>query len=265
MEKLFENYKLHKKLLVEALVEKDYLEIYKFPLLKNDFIIKLGEPRYELHKLELDIAKTKLKLEMMQVCIQFQIPIDAEHIERTLQKEFEKHFNILRMMKREIDNVRSLGEENESIHKNARELKELYLTIASFVHPELICGDGRNIRERIWKATREAYEKRDTAKLKRLYKKTLGEFKGMCEIQGNQKELTKAVRSMKTKTRDVQTEIEKLKKQFPFNEAKLLEDDDAIEKFRKDIDLDIKIARELLDKLEKQILEKLPPPGDLLN
>jgi hypothetical protein len=44
-----------------------------------------------------------------------------------------------------------------------------------------------------------------------------------------------------------------------------LGDDEAVEKFRKDIDIDIKIAKELLDKLEKQILEKLPAPSDLLN
>ena len=69
---------------------------------------------------------------------------------------------------------------------------------------------------------------------------------------------------MKTKTKTVLSEIESLRKQFPFNEAKILEDQEAVERFRKDISIDIRIAKELLDKLEKQILEKLPPTSDLL-
>ncbi len=265
MENLLNDYKVQKKLLMEALVERDYMEIYQSPLLKNDFILKLGEPRYELHKLELTIARTKLKLEMMQTCNQFQIPIDAEHIDRTLEKEFEKHFNMLKIMKREIDNVHNMTVENDYLIKEAQELKEMYQSIVDRVHPELIIITDKK-SNRLWKAAKSAYESKDAEKLKKLQKKVMSEFKDIPGMQEDtQKDMKKVVKTMKTKTKTVLSEIESLKKQFPFNEAQLLGDDDAIEKFRKDIDIDIKIAKELLDKLEKQILEKLPAPSDLLN
>lgn len=76
--------------------------------------------------------------------------------------------------------------------------------------------------------------------------------------------MKRVVKHLKTKTKTVLSEIESLRKQFPFNEAKILEDQEAVERFRKDISIDIRIAKELLDKLEKQILEKLPPTSDLL-
>lgn len=265
MVNLYNDYRAQKRLLMEAIVERDYMELYESSILKNDFILKLGEPRYELHKLELAIARTKLKLELMQTCIHFQIPIDSEHIDRTLQKEFEKHFKMLKIMKKEIDNVHNKNGENGAFVAAARELKEIYLTIADRVHPELIVSSNKKT-SRIWKAARAAYENKDKIKLKKLQKKVLLEFDNATELwEEPQENMEKVVKQMKTKTKSVVDEINNLKKQFPFNEAKLLEDDDAVEKFRKDIYLDIEIARELLDKLEKQILEKLPPISDLLN
>jgi len=265
MDKLLKNYKTQKKLLLEALVEKDYMEIYESNSLKNDFVLKLGEPRYELHKLELTIARTKLKLDMMQTCIKFQIPMDTEQIDRQLNKEFENHDSMLKSMKKEIDTVHKLNDESDISIRNSQELKKLYFSISSYVHPKLIENLDKNSK-RIWKATKKAYENADTAKLKRLQKKVLNEYKDTL-INGEKSDLglENTVLSMKAKREDVLLEIDSLKKQFPFNEAKMLEDEDAVTKFRKDIDLDIKIAKEVLDKLEKQILEKLPAPSKFLN
>jgi len=265
MDKLFKEFKTQKKLLVEALVEKDHMEIYESNYLKNDFVLKLGEPRYELHKLELTIARTKLKLDMMQTCIKFQIPMNTEQIDRQLEKEFEKHDNMLRSMKREIDNVHNLGDESDITLRNSQELKKLYFSISSYVHPELVDNMDKGLK-RIWKATKKAYESADTAKLKRLQKKVLSEYKDtLINEKKSDLSLENTVLSMKVKRDDVLSEIDRLKKQFPFNEAKILEDEAAVIKFKKDIDIDIKIAKELLDKLEKQILEKLPAPNKFLN
>ncbi len=265
MDKLFQEYIIQRKLLVEALVEKDHMEIYESPLLKNDFVLKLGEPRYELHKLELTVARTKLKLDMMQTCIKFQIPMDTEQIDRQLEKEFEKHDSMLKSMKKEIDNVHNLGDENDITIRNSQELKELYLSIASYVHPELSYSSDKN-KKRIWKATKKAYELGDITKLRKLQNKVINEYKDdILNDDETEIGLENTVLSMRAKREAVLLEIESLKKQFPFNEAKMLEDEAAITKFKKDIALDIKIANEVLDKLEKQILEKLPAPSKFLN
>ncbi|MHB8063337.1 MAG: hypothetical protein ACYDG2_11990 [Ruminiclostridium sp.] len=263
MDKSIKNYKIQKKLLLEAIVQKDHMEIYESPSLKNDFVLKLGEPRYELHKLELTIARTKLKLDMMQTCIKFQIPMDTQQIDRQLEKEFEKHDSMLKSMKKEIDNVHNLSNEGDNTIRNTQELKELYFSISSYVHPELVDNFDKNTK-RIWKATKKAYEKADAAKLKRLLKKVVNEYK---DTVINEEKSALGLKNivLKAKTAGILSEIDSLKKQFPFNEAKILEDDAAVSKFREDIDIDIKIAKELLDKLEKQILEKLPASSKYLN
>lgn len=263
MDKLLKGYKTQKKLLLEALVEKDYMEIYESHTLKNDFVLKLGEPRYELHKLELTIARTKLKLDMMQTCIKFEIPMDTEQIDRQLEKEFEKHDSMLRSMKKEIDNVHNQSYESNIKRQNTEELKELYFSISSYVHPELADNLDKSSK-RIWKATKKAYENADTTKLKRLQKKVENEYKETL-INGEKSAVDLKNSVLKAKTAGILSEIDSLKKQFPFNEAKILEDEAAVTKFREDIDIDIKIAKELLDKLEKQILEKLPAPNKFLN
>jgi hypothetical protein len=263
MDKSTKNSKIQKKLYLEALIEKDYMEIYESHSLKNDFVLKLGEPRYELHKLELTIARTKLKLDMMQTCIKFEIPMDTEQIDRQLQKEFEKHDSMLKSMKKEIDNVHNLNDEGEIKIPNTQELKELYFSISSYVHPELINNFDKNSK-RIWKATKKAYENADILKLRRLQKKVVNEYKNNL-INEEKSALGIKNTVLKAKTEGILSEIDSLKKQFPFNEAKILEDEAAVTKFRKDIDIDIKIAKELLDKLEKQILEKLPAPNKFLN
>lgn len=265
MDKLLKEYITQRKLLVEALVEKDHMEIYESPWLKNDFVLKLGEPRYELHKLELTVARTKLKLDMIQSCIKYQIPMDTEQIDMQLEKEFEKHYSMLKSMKKEIDNVHKLGNENDTTIRNSQELKELYFSIASYVHPELSDNQDKN-QKRIWKATKKAYEIGDIAKLKRLQKKVINDYKDeILNEDEPETALENLVLSMKSKREVVLSEIERLKKRFPFNEAKMLEDEAAITKFKNDIALDIKIANEVLDKLEKQVLEKLPAPSKFLN
>jgi hypothetical protein len=265
MKKLFDEYITQKRLLVEALVEKEHMEIYESFSLKNDFIHKLGEPRYKLHKLEMTIAKAKLKLDMLQTCINFKVPIDTEHIENQLEKEFEKHNSVLRNMKKEIEIVRNLSDEDYLKIQNMQELKELYLTIASCIHPELVAMSDKNIN-RAWKATKKAYENGDVAKLKRLQKKVLNEYKDtLTNEKLHEADLENTVLSLKSKRELVVSEIESLRKQFPFSESKILEDEEAVAKLKKDIDLDIKIASEVLEKLEKQILEILPSPSRYLN
>lgn len=259
MDKLIKDYEIQKKLFIEAIVEKDYMEIYESFSLKNDFVLKLGKPRYELHKLELTIARTKLKLDIMQTCIKFKIPIDTEHIDRQLEKEFEKHDIMLKSMKKEIENVRNLSAESDISPRKTQELKELYFSIASYVHPEFTDSSDKNA-QRIWKAAKTSYEKGDAARLKRLQKKVLNEYKDTLTNEEKSKmDLKNTVISMRSKTEDVLSQIESLKKKFPYNESKILGDEAAVIKFRKGIDVDIKIAKEVLDKLEKQILEKLPP------
>ncbi len=265
MDNLYENYRTQKKVLLEAIVERDYMEIYQSNILKTDFIIKLGEPRYELHILELTIARTRLKLEMMQTCIQMQIPIDSQHIDSTLEKEFQKHFGMLKVMKSEIESVHKMNDQNEELVKVAVEAKRLYSSIAERLHPELAVVDDKK-SNRLWKAAKTAYENKDSEKLRKLYSRVMKEYPDNVELEAEPPiEIKKAVKVLRSKTKNVLSEIASLKKQFPFNEAKLLEDDEALEKSRKDIAFEIRIAREFLDKLEKQVLEKLPPAGKFLH
>lgn len=264
MNKLLENYKTQKMRYIEALVEKDHLEIYEYPLLKNDFVLKLGEPRYELHKIETEIARNKLKLDMMETCSKFKIPIDTDNINKQLEKEFEKNELMLRSMKKEIDIVHSIKDNTDFNSVNKEELKQLYISIASYIHPELVESADKKSK-RIWKAVRTSYAKSDIAKLKQLHKKVLQEYTNASTFKEDPVDLNQEIESLKAKTARVKIEIELIKKQFPFNELEILEDENAVSKFRNDMDNDIKVAKEVLDKLEKQILEKLPSPNHYLN
>jgi hypothetical protein len=265
MDNLLNEYKIQKRLLAEAIVEKEHMETYDSFSLKNDFVLKLGEPRYELHKLELTVARTKLKLDMLQTCINYKIPINTEQIDKQLEKEFESHYIMLKSMKKEIDNVRDMDTNENIIPDNLHELKEAYLSIANYIHPEFIDVSDKKAN-RIWKAAKKAYENGDAVKLKKLQKKVLNEYTDNQPNQGEPDiDLENTVETIKSKKELILSEIEKLKKQFPFNEAKLLQDEEAVAKFRNDIDSNIKVAKEVLDKLQKQILEKLPSTNRYLN
>ncbi len=134
-------------------------------------MVKLGEPRYELHKLELAIARTKLKLEMMETCEKFKLPIDHIHIDRELEKEFQKYYITLRNMRREIEYVHSMEDsEQESMNHNS-EMKQIYLKIASLIHPDLIANQGDKSTKRTWKAVKNAYQAGDLSKLLKLEKR----------------------------------------------------------------------------------------------
>ncbi len=262
MNKLIEQYTLNRKLLAEALVEKDYMKLYEAEILKNEFVAKLGEPRYELHKLELAIARTKLKLEMIETCEKFKIPIDYSYIDRELEKEFEKHYEVLKKMRLEIEYVHSI---DYAMEKNKRDnelkMKDIYMEIASYIHPELTINQDTSMK-RTWKSVEKAYQQGDIEKLKRLRRKVIKDFGNISE---KHEDLEKQLTAIKERKADVENEIEAMKKSFPFSESDMLDDEVAVMKFRDDMDTDIRTAKEVLDKLEKQVLEKLPPVGRYKN
>ena len=262
MTKLFEEFTLNRKLLAEALVEKDYMELYKAETLKNEFVAKLGEPRYELHKLELAIARTKLKLEMIETCEKFKIPIDYSHIDRELEKEFEKHYEVLKNMRLEIERVHLIDDAMEQKKRESElEMREIYLEIASYIHPKLTINQDKSMK-RTWKNAETAYQQGDKDKLKRLLKKVIKDNANVNENLGDLEEQLTVIKKLKAA---VLEEIKSMKKRFPFSESDMLDDEVAVMKFRDDIDTDIRVAKEVLDKLEKQILEKLPPLGKYKN
>lgn len=262
MNKLIEQYTINRKLLAEALTEKAHMEMYEAEILKNDFVAKLGEPRYELHKLELAIARTKLKLEMIETCEKFKIPIDYSYIDRELEKEFEKHYEVLKKMRLEIEYVHSIDYVRE---KNKREMelemKDVYLEIASYIHPELTINQDLSMK-RTWKTAEKAYQQGDLEKLKRLRKKTIKDFGNINE---KYEDIEIQLSTITERKADIQKEIQAMKKSFPFSESDMLDDEVAVMKFRDDMDSDIRTAKEVLDKLEKQVLEKLPPVGRYKN
>lgn len=262
MNKLVEEYTLQRKLLAEALVEKDYMELYEAEVIKNEFVAKLGEPRYELSKLELSIARTKLKLEMIETCERFKIPVDHSHIDRELEKEFQKHYEMLRNMRLEIEYAHTIDDEFEKTRRSrALEMKQIYLDIASYIHPELTENQDKNLN-RVWRLVEEACQQGNIEKLKRLRKKVINDYGNTTE---NNEDLEEQLTLIKKRKLAVQDEIKAMKNRFPFSESDMLDDEVAVMKFRDSMDTDIKNAKEILDKLEKQILEKLPPMGRYKN
>ena len=262
MNKLIEEFTLNRKLLAEALVEKDYMELYEAEIIKNEFVAKLGEPRYELHKLELSIARTKLKLEMIETCERFKIPIDYSHIDQELEKEFEKHYEVLKNMRLEIEHVHSIDNSMEQKKRESElEMKDIYLEIASHIHPELAINQDKSMK-RTWKTAETAYQKGDIEKLKRLRKKVIKDY---ANVNENHEDLEEQLTVIKERKAVIQDKIQSMKKKFPFSESGMLDDEVAVMKFRDDMDTDIRVAKEVLDKLEKQMLEKLPPMGRYKN
>ncbi|WP_024834734.1 hypothetical protein [Ruminiclostridium josui] len=262
MNKLIELYILNRKLLAEALVEKDYMMLYEAEILKNEFVAKLGEPRYELHKLELAIARNKLKLEMIETCEKFKIPIDFSYIDRELEKEFKKHYEVLKKMRLEIEYVHSIDYAMEKKRRESElEMKEIYLEIASYIHPELEMNQDKS-KKRTWKTVEKAYKQGDIEKLKKLHKKVIKDF---AHISEKYEDLEKQITAIKERREAVQNEIQAIRNSFPFSESDMLDDEVAVMKFRDDMDTDIRTAKEVLDKLEKKVLEKLPPMGKYIN
>jgi uncharacterized metal-binding protein/gas vesicle protein len=236
--------------------------------LKAEYIMKIGRLEYELFKLECNIARARRKIDMIQACINLQVPIDEEHIEKQLDKEYEDYIEKLKQMASDIDVANYLEDCEKLTTEETVELKKTYRAIVKLIHPDV--NDNLSEEQKaLWNRVTDAYETGNIEMLKVLYELALdNEAIENTENMDDKNEidiLKTKVEFLQNKIKDLLIDIEKIKKAFPFNIVDFLEDEEQIRNKQEELHKSIKEAERLLEELNAYLLMLKPANGEYKN
>jgi vacuolar-type H+-ATPase subunit I/STV1 len=253
-----------------SIVIEDRAELvhHKAVALKTEYIMKIGRLEYELFEIECNIARTRRKIDMIQACINLQVPINEEQIEQQLDKEYEEYIEKLKQMASDIDVANYLDNCEKLTVEETAELKKTYRAIIKLIHPDV--NDNLTEEQKaLWNRVNDAYETGNIEMLKVLYELVLdNETIENTENTDDENEidvLKTKVEFLQKKIKDLLQDIEKIKKAFPFNIVDFLKDEEKIHNKQEELHKSIKEAERVLEELNTYLLMLKPTNGEYNN
>ena len=122
--------------LAQLIFQYDNLISHVGPEIERQYVLEFGRYEYKLYELELNIDKLRRKLQLIQIEINHENPIDLDKIEKILQEEFEEYE---KQVQAQIDEIKFLEENNPEklSEKDTKKLKKLYRMLVKKLHPDL--------------------------------------------------------------------------------------------------------------------------------
>ena len=206
--------------LAQLILQYDNLISHVGPEIERQYVLEFGRYEYKLYELELNIDKLRRKLQLIQIEINHENPIDLDKIEKILQEEFEEYE---KQVQAQIDEIKFLEENNPEklSESDTKKLKKLYRMLVKKLHPDLNPNQTFFELNLFYRA---------------VYCFEHGDLKGLESVAAvlpeNAGEETSQIDDLKRLIEEYEDKIMELKEKYPFNKRELLEDEDSGRKYK---------------------------------
>ncbi|WP_407414005.1 hypothetical protein [Methanobrevibacter sp.] len=206
--------------LSQLIFQYDNLISHVGPEIERQYVLKFGRYEYKLYELELKIDKLRRKLQLIQIEINHENPIDLDKIEKILQEEFEEYE---KQVHDQIDEIKFLEENTPEklSESDTKKLKKLYRMLIKKLHPDLNPNQTFFELNLFYRA---------------VYCFEHGDLNGLESVAAilpeNAGEETSQIDDLKRLVKEYEDKIMELKKKYPFNKRELLEDEDSGMKYK---------------------------------
>lgn len=206
--------------LAQLIFQYDNLISHVGPEIERQYVLEFGRYEYKLYELELNIDKLRRKLQLIQIEINHENPIDLDKIEKILQEEFEEYE---KQVQAQIDEIKFLEENNPEklSESDTKKLKKLYRMLVKKLHPDLNPNQTFFELNLFYRA---------------VYCFEHGDLKGLESVAAvlpeNAGEETSPIDDLKRLIEEYEDKIMELKEKYPFNKRELLEDEDSGRKYK---------------------------------
>lgn len=210
--------------LTNLICDRDYLMTIAGPNLEADYQVKVGIKEYQVFCLQCTVRRLHRKIELIQAEInRGRSEINLQIIEKQLDDEFTRweqemyeFYERIKQSRHRLNSFRSIEE--------SQEIKRIYRALATSLHPDVNSEFNEKIKN-LWLRVQDAYERGDLDELRtlELLLEDLGEE---CEITtlDSHEHLYNRREDLKKKIEYYRKEINYIKREFPFNIEKKLQD-----------------------------------------
>jgi len=182
-----------------------------------------GDLLKTLHSLEIEAARLKREIELVQVAINSGREIDYRNIQQTLDTEFAEWQAKLDAEAHELAKHRG-AIDNLLDPETARELRKLYRTLARRLHPDINPGQTAAAAE-LWHRVNAAYNLRELDELKALEILTRGAQPA--STPDSMETLRRMLDKLREQLDRLLAALASRRKAWPFDQIETLDDDTA--------------------------------------
>lgn len=213
---------------IKLLNDKDVLLNWGKPQLEALYNTKIGVHQIELLQSQLRIQALKRKVEMVRSIIVRNQPLDVNAIELLVASELANAELQIMQQVAQIENSKYLLTHLESPSKSA-ELRKMFRQLAKQLHPD-VNEELTPEQTHLWHLVKDAYNNGDIEKLKAIevaYEKEL--MQGELSLESlTAEQIVLKNETLKAGIKIFNTEIEKIKKEFPFDIEDKIKDDEWV-------------------------------------
>lgn len=246
-----------KKQFSELFMQKQNMELHEKPLLIALYLQKIGYKEYNLYRLNVELAKLKQRLALMQAYVNRS---EKPHIEK-VNKEIEIQF--AEYQKKIDQDAHQLAAANDFLEgdflspEEVKKLKEIYYIIVKRLHPDINSDLSDEMKE-LFVQARTAYDLSDFGMLQQIL--LLLDNKQMKE-EVMPTDLQDAVKKLKKNVKLLNDHLEKLNMQFPFTREKDLENEEWLTTEHDRLDKEIETVNKGIEKYKNYVtlLEEWKP------
>ena len=232
--------------------ERDELIFVICKNIETAYMLAVGSLEYKVYEAECIYRRLKRKLQLIRAKKNRQEKINLSEIESLLDEEMEEYKNMLLAKMQAMNEALARNEGKALSEKETKELKELYRKIVKELHPDLNPDITEEQTELFLRAVM-AYKNGDIDTL-RLISEMVGEPISNYR-EDSFSELVKTREKLFASLQRVKNEIELIKGRFPYNKKDFIDDKEAIEQRKLELEGAIFDYKQMIIDLEEKIKE----------
>lgn len=228
--------------------------------IKAQYYLTLGKLEYKAYNLHVKRLRLKRKIELMQILINRQEPINTENINKLLDQEFKEYLQRLRQLLEDLYEAKKWELCKPLTDEETKELRKLYRKIVTKLHPDL----NPNLNEqmaRLFHQATQAYENGDLKTMRYIF-----DLVEDCNY-GDERLLTiesvdQRIKRVKESINVIRNYIEVSKTREPYTLKFILEDPQKVEQRKQELEQIMKDFRVIISQLEEKIKQMIKEHGD---
>lgn len=194
--------------------------------------------------MDVELAKLKRKLQLIQIQINHELEIDIDEINERLDEEFDEYEENIKKQMEELQIVLD-GYPNKYLSKeDEKRIKLIYKQCVLKLHPDLNPNQ-TGYEKNLFLEINNAFKKGDLKRLEALY----------YMIPNSEFDPVSDLDRLNELIENLENEIREIKGKYPYNKKELLSSDEKIQGYKSELEYLIKQYSEEIRNYENRILE----------
>lgn len=246
-----------KKLFSDLFMQKQHMELHDKPLLIALYLQKIGYKEYNLYRLNVELAKLKQRLALMQAYVNRNEKPDIEKVNKEVEIQFVEYQKKIEQDANQLAAANNFLKGEFLAPEQVKKLKEIYYVIVKRLHPDINSDLSDEMKE-LFVQARTAYDLSDMGVLQQIL--LLLDNKQM-DKEVMPTDLQDTIKKVKENVDLLKKYLEKLNNQFPFTQAENLENEEWLTSKHETLDKEIELMTEGIEKYKNYVtlLEEWKP------